>query len=191
VTLRITKPARCRQCRLRLEKVGQVLHEDCVDAFVVRMREEKAERLRKKEREVTRAARERMKKHGELMAEAQDAFNAYIRYRDAGLPCIDCGKPFEPNKPGGAMDAGHFLPRSTSGHLRFNEDNVHGQRKNCNRPGGATRAAYRAGLVAKIGEERVQALEQDYTVRKFARDDFREIRDTYRAKLREMKARKA
>src|SRR5690349_11929785 len=48
------------------------------------------------ERTKTRAQREAMKSLRELLAEAQIAFNAYTRARDAGLPCIDCGKPFEP-----------------------------------------------------------------------------------------------
>jgi hypothetical protein len=145
----------------------------------------------KAEREQTRAEKERLKTRGRLQAEAQTAFNAYIRLRDAGLPCIDCGQPMEPNKPGGSMDAGHYLARSIAPNLRFHEDNVHGQRKNCNRPGGTTRSAFRAGLVERIGEERVQALETDRTVRKWTQDDFREIRDAYRAKRRELEKERA
>lgn len=138
--------------------------------------------------ELTRAERERLKTRGELQAEAQGAFNAYIRYRDRNTTCVDCGKPFEPQKPGGSMDAGHYLARSVAPHLRFNEDNVAGQRKNCNRPGGTTRSAFRAGLVERIGEDRVRALETDHSVRKFTQDDFRKVRDTYRAKLKAEKA---
>lgn len=155
---------------------------------LVRAREEEK---KAKEREATKAQREALKTRGELKAEAQAACNAYIRYRDAGLPCIDCGKPMEPNKRGGSMDAGHYLSRSLAPHLRFTEDNIAGQRKNCNRPGGTTRSAFRAGLVARIGEERVRALETDHTVRKWTQDDFRDIRDTYRAKLRELKKERA
>lgn len=139
------------------------------------------------EREMDRNQREQAKTRGKLQAEAQAAFNAYIRYRDAGLPCIDCGKAFEPQKPGGSMDAGHYLARSLAPHLRFTEDNVHGQRKNCNRPGGTTRSAFRAGLVERIGEARVAALETDHGVRKWTQDDFRRIREEYRAKLKALK----
>jgi hypothetical protein len=152
-----------------------------------RMVRNRAEEKKAAERQMDRTQRERLKTRGELTAEAQEAFNAYIRYRDAGLPCVDCGKPFEPNKPGGSMDAGHYLARSVAPHLRFTEDNVAGQRKNCNRPGGTTRSAFRAGLVARIGEERVRALETDHTPRKWTQDDFRAIRDTYRAKVRALK----
>lgn len=152
-------------------------------------RKVKADRLAKEaaERDLDRAQREALKTRGRLQAEAQEACNAYIRYRDAGLPCIDCGKPMEPSKRGGSMDAGHYLARSVAPHLRFNEDNIAGQRKNCNRPGGTTRSAFRAGLVERIGEARVQALETDHTPRKWTQDDFRAIRDTYRAKLKAAK----
>lgn len=139
------------------------------------------------ERAKVRTRKEAAKRLPELIAEAQTAFNAYIRARDEGQPCICCGKPFEPMKPGGSVDAGHFRSRGAAGHLRFNEDNCFAQRKNCNRPGGATYAAFRAGVVARIGEERVAALEADNTPHKWTHDELRAIRDTYRAKLKEMK----
>lgn len=139
------------------------------------------------ERAQIRTRKEAAKRHGELIAEAQKAFNDFIRARDEGLPCICCGMPFEPMKPGGSVDAGHFRSRSTAGHLRFNEDNCFAQRKNCNRPGGTTYAAFRAGVVARIGEERVLAVESDHSIRKWTKDELRAIRDTYRKKLKEMK----
>lgn len=140
------------------------------------------------ERAKVRTVREEGKRLGTLIAEAQAAFNAYIRARDAGLPCICCGKPFEPMKPGGSVDAGHFRARSVAPHLRFHEDNVFAQRKNCNRPGGTTYAAFRAGVVARIGEERVVALETNNAIHKWTKDEVREIRAKYRAKLRELNA---
>jgi hypothetical protein len=140
------------------------------------------------ERAEIRGRKESIKSLRELLAECQIAFNAYIRARDADQPCIDCGKPFEPNKPGGSMDAGHYLGRGSSPQHRFNEDNVFGQRKNCNRPGGATRDAFRAGVVARIGVERVEALETEDGVPKWDRAFLIELKAHYRAKLRELKA---
>lgn len=144
---------------------------------------------KKRERELTRAEKEAAKTSGDLKEEAQDAFNAYIRYRDRNETCIDCGKPFEPNRPGGSVDAGHFFSRGSSPHLRFNEDNVFSQRKNCNRAGGTTFAAFRAGVVNRIGEERTQAVEAlaKITPPPMKKDDYREVRDTYRRKLRDLK----
>ncbi len=119
--------------------------------------------------------------------------SAFSAARDiaAGYGCIDCGKPFEPQKPGGSVDAGHYLSRGSAPHLAFDERNVHAQRKNCNRPGGATAAEYRAGLVERIGHAAVEELEADQESRRYRDDDYRRIRDEYRAKLKELKARTA
>ena len=96
--------------------------------------------------------------------------------------CICCGKPFEPQRPGGSMDAGHYMSRGSSCQLRFDEANVHGQRKNCNRPGGTTYAAFRAGVVARIGEERTAAVEAANYSHKWTHDELIEIRARYIAK---------
>lgn len=144
------------------------------------------EAKKKAERATDRAQREAMKSLRELLAEAQTAVNAFIRLRDAGKPCICCRKPFEPQKPGGSMDAGHYLARSIAPQHRFNPDNIFGQRKNCNRPGGTTRAAFRAGVIERIGIERLEALEADNTVHKWTREEVRAIRDEYRAKARDL-----
>jgi len=145
------------------------------------------DRQARRERAADRTKREAMKPLRELLAEVQIACNAYIRARDAGKPCICCGKPFELQKPGGSMDAGHYLARSIAPQHRFNEDNIFGQRKNCNRPGGATRAAFRAGVIERIGLERVEALEADATVPKWTREELRAIKAEYAAKLRALK----
>lgn len=139
---------------------------------------------KKAERESFRARREAIKRIPDLIKEAQTAFNAFIRARDAGLPCICCGKPFEPQKPGGSADAGHFRSRGAAPHLRFNEDNCFAQRKNCNRPGGTTYAAFRAGVVSRIGLERVEALESDNRVHRWTREELIKTKLTYKEKIK-------
>ena len=86
------------------------------------------------------------------------------------------------------MDAGHFRSRSSAPNLRFCEDNIFGQRKNCNRPGGATAANFRAGVVARIGEERVLAVEHDNAPRKWTHAELIEIAATYKAKRKALEA---
>ena len=182
LTYKHPKARPCEVCQTLFapERMGQVV---CRPACAMKkVRQDKVE-----ERAKVRTRKEAAKRIPELIAEAQAAFNAYIRARDEGQPCICCGKPFEPMKPGGSVDAGHFRSRGAAGHLRFNEDNCFAQRKNCNRPGGTTYAAFRAGVVARIGEERVAALEADNTPCKWTHDQLRVIRDTYKAKLKEIK----
>jgi hypothetical protein len=131
--------------------------------------------------------REALKTRKELTQEAQQAFNAYIRLRDAGRPCICCGSAFEPQKLGGSADAGHYLSIGAAPNLRFDEANVHAQRKNCNRPGGTTRAAFRAGMIARVGPAEVERLEADQAPRKFSPDELRALRALYREKAKALK----
>jgi hypothetical protein len=142
---------------------------------------------RKAEKARDRASKEAQKTLPTLRKEAQEAFNAYIRSRDAGKPCICCGKmPQGPEAlTGGAIDSGHYRSRGSCPELAFNENNAHGQLKSCNRFGWDV-ASYRAELIRRIGIDRVTALEGPHLMPKYGRDDMRRIRDTYRAKAREM-----
>lgn len=138
------------------------------------------------ERAKVRTRKEAIKTIPELIKEAQREFNAYIRARDRDQPCICCGLPLGDGEVGGAYDAGHYRSTGSASHLRFNEDNCHAQRKQCNRYGAGRAVDYRTGLVERIGPFRVQALETSNTPHKWTREELIAIRDTYRAKRKEM-----
>ena len=182
------RPAKCAHCKTRLERVGQRIHEACVGPWYEANRDKLRAKAVRAEKRQDREKREAGKSIRKLIAEAQTAFNAFIRARDAQQPCICCDKPFEPQRPGGSMDAGHYMSRGSSCQLRFDEANVHGQRKNCNRPGGTTRASFRAGMIARVGLAEVERLERDDGVHKWTHDELRAIRDQYKAKAKELKA---
>ena len=190
----ILKAKRCRACREDFYPI-RAMQVACSPRCAIQLAEKKkakeAAKAAKAERAAFKVRKEAAKRPQTLKAEAQAAFNAFIRARDLsnGHPCIDCGQPFEPQKPGGSVDAGHYLSRGSAPHLAFDERNVHAQRKNCNRPGGATAAEYRAGLVERIGLAAVEELEADQESRRYRDDDYRRIRDEYRAKLKELIAR--
>lgn len=182
----------CRVCSTEFTPrlpMAQVCSVPCA-AKLPRMTRTAFKAKAKAERQADKQRREAMKTRSEWMKEAQASFNAYVRFRDisAGHGCIDCGKPFEPNTFGGSVDAGHFLSRGSAPHLKFDERNVFAQRKNCNRPGGATRADFRAGVIQRIGLTAVEALEADQTVRQYRAEDLKAIRNEYRAKLKALKS---
>jgi hypothetical protein len=141
------------------------------------------------ERIATKTALEKFKTKGEWTDEVQRVFNAYIRERDKDKPCICCGKFFDEKDTltGGQWDAGHYISRGHAAHLRFVEDNVHKQLKGHNRPGGTTRAAFRAGMIERIGQNRVELLEADNTPRHYTIDDLKAMKAEYAAKLRALK----
>jgi hypothetical protein len=146
----------------------------------------------KEERAHIRARKEAIKTLPQLHAEAREAFNLFIRLRDEGKLCVSCDKPLPPlgSRIGGAYDAGHFRSVGAAGHLRYHEDNCHGQCKDCNLWGAGKQLDYERRLIQRIGIERVEALKNDNRPDKWTRDEVRAIRDEYRAKAREMKKRR-
>jgi hypothetical protein len=145
-------------------------------------------RTEKKEAKVqTRTRKAALKTIPDLIKEAQVAFNAYIRARDAGRPCICCGQPLGAGDVGGAFDCGHYRSTGSAPHLRFHEDNAHAQRKYCNRHGAGRAVDYRIGLVNRIGLDAVEALESSNAVHKWTREELIEIRKTYAAKAKQLK----
>jgi hypothetical protein len=140
------------------------------------------------DRKQTRARRESLKTIHDRIREAQTAFNAYIRARDNGQPCICCGRPLGDGDIGGRFDAGHYRSTGSASHLRFTEWNCWGQRKSCNRYGAGRAVDYRVGLIARIGVAGVEALEADNTPHKWTHEELIEIRQRYRAKLKELEA---
>lgn len=134
----------------------------------------------------TRERKAALKTLRDLIAEAQTAFNAFIRERDRGRSCICCNRPLGEGDVGGAYDCGHYRSTGSAPHLRFDERNAHAQRKHCNRWGAGRAVDYRLGLVARLGREAVEALESDNAPRKWDRTELIALKATYRQKTREL-----
>ena len=135
---------------------------------------------RKAERARDRAKRERLKSRGQWLREAQTAFNAFIRIRDADKPCVSCGRHHN-----GQWHAGHWLSTGARPELRFDEANCHRQCQPCNVHLHGNLVLYRAELIRRIGLAEVERLEGPQPQRKFTIPDLREIRDKYRVLARE------
>lgn len=149
-----------------------------------------AQERMKRENKERKERKLKLKTRSDWIKDAQHAFNAYIRLRDSGLPCICCGKPLGNEAIGGGFDCGHYRSVGSAPHLRFDERNAHAQRKQCNRYGAGRAVDYRIGLIHRLGIAAVEALESDQTVRKWSIEDLKEIRDTYRLKLKELRKKK-
>ena len=184
----------CPHCRAKLEN-GQRIHAECIapwaDAQAEKAKRAEAKKARaaaKVERAETRRRKEAIKTLPKLKKEAEREFNAFIRARDAHLPCISCGAP-PPDLSGlhAGRDAGHYRSVGSAPHLRYHEDNVHAQCVHCNQYGAGRAVEYRIGLIARIGVGRVVALETDNRVKKWTHDELRDIRDLYRAKRKELR----
>jgi hypothetical protein len=184
------RPKRCRHCRTQFTPARPMQVAcglDCAKAVGAKVAAKNAARQAKLERAQDRAKRERMKSLSQLKAEAQRAFNHFIRERDrqAGHACISSGRPLDWS--GNGVDAGHYRSVGAAAHLRFDERNCHAQSKHDNQFRSGNAVDYRIGLIARIGLAAVEALEADNTPHKWTRDELRELKATYAAKLRELK----
>jgi len=159
---------------------------ECAYKLVKKANEKKASEAKKVERKRDAETRVRLKTKPQLTKEAQIEFNKYIRLRDASLPCICCGEPLGSGELGGSYDAGHFRSIGSAPHLRFDEGNVHAQRKYCNRHKAGNAVGYRQGLIERMGLSHVEKLEADQEPRHHTREDLINIRDTYRRKAKEL-----
>jgi hypothetical protein len=175
------KPKTCKHCGTTFHP-ARMMQKVCGPVCAGRL--VKAEK--KSEIQRTRVQREAMKTIPDLKKEAQVAFNSYVRLRDKSAPCISCGRPLAQAAIGGGFDAGHYRSTGSADHLRFNEDNCHGQCKNCNRYGAGRAVDYRLGLIQRIGLERVEALESDNSVHKWTAESLRAIKAEYLGKLKEI-----
>lgn len=182
LTYKNPKAKPCEVCQRLFvpDRMGQVV---CRPACAMKkVRQEKVQ-----ERAKVRTRKEAIKTIPVLIKEAQREFNAYIRARDKNKPCICCGRPLGDGDVGGAFDAGHYRSTGSASHLRFNEHNCHAQRKQCNRYGAGRAVDYRIGLCGRIGLAAVEELEASNQPHKWTREELTVIRDTYKAKLKELK----
>lgn len=173
------KPKRCGFCHSTFMPARPM---QAVCSPICARRQVAEKRVEERAQIVTR--KEAIKTLPVLKAEAQKAFNAFIRERDrlAGHPCISSGRPLDWS--GNAVDAGHYRSVGAAAHLRFNEDNVHAQSKHDNQYKAGNVVDYRINLIQRIGVARVEALEADNQVHKFTADELRTIRTHYKARLK-------
>ena len=116
------------------------------------------------------------------IAKTQKVFNAFIRARDAGLPCISCGCPDGKGK----RNSCHYRPAGVNTALRFNEINVHGGCERCNTYQSGNLVGYRSGLIAKIGIDAVELLDANHEIKKWTVPELKQIEREYKAKLKDL-----
>lgn len=179
------RPKKCRVCR-ETYTPSKALQVVCSPSCALLHAKQKGEKERKAlakiERKAIREAKEKIKPRAAYMKEAQSAFNAWVRARDADQPCISCGRHHQ-----GKYDAGHFRSVGSNPALRFEPLNCHKQCAPCNQHKSGNAIEYRIGLVARIGAEKVAWLEGLHEPKKYTIEDLQQITAHYRALLRDLK----
>jgi len=131
------------------------------------LKQERAERAERKEK---------LKDRKWYLKKSQQVFNKWIQKRDIKEDCISCRKPIL----NGNRESGHYRTRAAARQLCFDEDNTNTQCHSCNHHDSGNRGEYRIGLIQKIGIERVEALENNNTVKKWTIEELKGIIEQYK-----------
>lgn len=171
---------KCKVCGIHFTP-ARPLQKVCSPSCAIKIAKEV---VAKNDKKATKLKLEALITKPQLVKKAQTAFNAYIRERDRGKTCISCDTPLgdEPN----TYDAGHYRSVGSAPHMRFVEDNVHGQCKRCNNWLAGNHVEYRKRLLERVGERQTELLEADSTLRKYTKEGLEEIARHYRAEARRL-----
>ncbi len=171
----------CRKPFLKQSSWHIACSTDCAIAVV-------AEKRKSNERKERQKGLKSIQKRSDCMEETKKAMHAYIRARDEGKKCISCDTVLvKLGRVGGDYDAGHFRSVGSASHMRFVENNIHGQCKYCNDRLKGNQLEYERRLRIRYGDDYVDEIKADNTTRKLTIDDLRAIRDHYKLKLKEIK----
>jgi hypothetical protein len=191
----------CGERFLAMRPMQAACGPECAAVMAVAKRQRAERKAKADEVKKDRAKREAMKTRSELLAEAKREVQRFRRLEELakGSGCISCKRSqaevqgTEGWKPGGAWDGGHFLGKGARPELALEPMNIWLQCKSCNggsgqyaRKGYTVHAAFRINLIDRIGLAAVEALEADHAPRHHSADDLKAIRDTYRARAREL-----
>lgn len=125
------------------------------------------------------SAKERLKRRADWLKDAERAFNAYIRSRDAGKPCVSCGCLESPG-----WTASHYRSVGSSPALRFDPANVHRSCVRCNLHFHGNLIPYRVELLRRIGPAELERLEGPQKTQKYSTDDLKDMAADFRQRAK-------
>lgn len=179
----VVKSKVCQNCKRKFtpDLPGAIAcSESCAIAHAVSVNGKARKVAQVKDRRETKDKLAKLKTRGQWQAEAQASVNAFVRLRDAHLPCVSCGRHHE-----GQWHAGHYRSVGSAPHLRFDvERNLHRQCQPCNTHLHGNLVLYRQELIRRIGLAVVESLEADQAPRNYTVDDLQAMKAEYAAKAR-------
>lgn len=181
------KPKTCKNpaCGISFppQRLGQKVCSPKCGLAIKDVNQDKARKsLAQIERRDIKVRKEKLKSRADHLKDTQIAFNAWVRARDAELPCISCGRHHQ-----GKYDAGHYRTVGSNPALRFEPLNCHRQCSPCNTQLSGNIVNYRIELVKRIGAEAVEWLEGPHEAKKYTVEELKAMTAEYRAKTRELK----
>ena len=148
---------------------------------------DKANQARERQHKAeTKTRRDKIKSKTEWLAEAQTAFNAYVRLRDRGKPCVSCDKPDNGTHQ---RHASHYRSVGACSGLRFNLKNVYASCQQCNTTKSGNLLEFRIRLKARYGESLVDWLESQNEPRRYEIEYLKRLKALFNKKTRIIKKR--
>ncbi len=179
---------RCPVCRVMFTKTrdSQAVCGD-IECAITYGKSEKGQASAKKAladvgRRDIKVRKEKLKSRADHLKDTQQAFNAWVRARDADLPCISCGRHHD-----GQYHAGHYRTVGANPELRYEPLNAWKQCAPCNNHLSGNLINYRISLLQRIGEEKVTWLEGPHDAKKYTVEELKAMTADYRAKTKELK----
>ena len=180
------RPKTCRVCKCKFQprmSLATVCGVPCAQALAVSIRGKAAKVAAVKERKDTKDKLNKLKSRSTWAKEAQTAFNAWVRARDAGSACISCGRHHQ-----GQNHAGHYLSVGARPELRYEPLNVWLQCAPCNTHLSGNAVLYRQALLLKIGAEKLDWLEGPHPTRHYTVDNLKALKADYTGMAKALKA---
>lgn len=193
ISLRKARPKTCKnpECGKKFVPKYRTTEKACSPAcaLVIGKADEGIQKQARKsiadrQRKEIKVRREKLKSRADHLKDCQAAFNAYIRLRDASLPCVSCGRPATWD---GQWHASHYRSVGSTPTLRFEPLNVHKSCSICNSHLSGNIMGYRPELVRRVGEEVVLWIEGPHDPQKWTVDEIKAKTAEFRAKVRELK----
>lgn len=146
--------SRCKNCKEKFNPKAFLQKycmekDECVKAF---MEYRKIELRKKYKRELKEMKIEVYGKENKKYLQSE--INKLSRMIDSRFKfdaCIDCNKPF-----GKQVDACHFHSRGANSSLKYNLDNLHSGRSDCNQYSENHKSGYKIGLIERYGKKYTQ-----------------------------------
>lgn len=178
---------KCKVCKKEFSPTHSSTQKVCSPSCAIKLVEaNKRDKLKKAAIDDIKRVKQKlkqlsMKDRPKALRAAQAAFNAFIRERDKGLPCISCGR-----SSGCKVNAGHYLSVKAHPELRFDEKNVNLQCEHCNCFLSGNLLGYRKGLIERFGQEYIDYLEKHHPLKKHVVEELHEIKALYIKKKKDL-----
>lgn len=178
------KQKKCRECGkgfIPISSTSIVCSMACAISYSQAKQVKESIKKAKQARQERRQAIIKAKSRGQWLKECQSVYNAWIRKRDEGLPCISCGS-FT-----GKSNCGHYRSVGSAPELRFEPLNTARQCEKCNSYLSGNLINYRINLIKRIGLDRVEWLEGKHEPKKWTIPELKALKAEYQAKLKQLK----